>query len=78
MFTSWNPSGTAVYLESYDFGAAESATDLNSLSNSLNETEHSLAWNVYPFRGEPYISILTGYRSLKMGVQNCHNTAGPL
>ena len=34
------------------FGAAESATDFNCLSNSLNETKNSLAWNVYPFQGE--------------------------
>ena len=34
------------------FGAAESATDYNCLSNSLNETKNSLAWNVYPFQGE--------------------------
>ena len=34
------------------FGAAESATDFNRLSNSLNESKNSLAWNVYSFQGE--------------------------
>ena len=33
------------------FGAPESATDFNCLSNSLNETKNSLAWNVYSFQG---------------------------
>ena len=28
--------------------------------------------------GMAHILVLTGYRSLLMGVQNCHNMAGPL
>ena len=72
MFMGWNPSGIAVYLEMYDFWCS---------------WEHNSQWNQALFgleclffsrRRFSYISILTGYRSLKMGVQNCHNTAGLL
>ena len=28
--------------------------------------------------GMAHILVLTGYRSLLMGVENCHNMAGPL
>ena len=37
---------------SCDFWCSRSATDFNCLSNSLNETKNSLAWNVYSFQGE--------------------------
>ena len=78
VFTGWNPSGTAVYLY-MTFGAAEAQLTLTLFP--IPWTKPRTLWlRMFILCKEKtsYILILTGYRSLKMRVQNCHNTAGLL
>ena len=59
-----------------NFGATGAKLTLKTLP--LNETTESLGKNVKTSwkRRIFYILVLTGDRSLLMGVQSCHNTAG--
>ena len=80
MFTGWNPSGTAVYLMKLWFSVQPEHKWLYLSFQFLqrNQAFFGLECLFFSRRRCSYISILTGCRSLKMGIQNCHNTAGLL